>query len=759
MPKPAPTIQAAPKGNSNVVSSGNSSNKMKEHMGRPATHAGGRTSNGGHHQYQYHPGQQPQYHPQLRGNQHQQQQQYLYGQAQDPAVRSTPDINGHSPHGGRDVDIQQHFDHTHIIYDNTTDTTYLRGRLLGKGGFARCYEILNLSTNKIYAGKIISKTRIAKPHQKQKILREVQLQKHLKHRHVVEFNSYFEDDSNVYIILENCSRKSLVHVLKHRKCLTEPEVRYYLRQLVDGVDYIHSNRIIHRDLKLGNMLLNADMELKLADFGLATRVDFAGEKKMTVCGTPNYIAPEVLQKKGHSFEADIWAVGCITYALLVGRPPFETTTLKETYLRITENNYTLPPSLSSAAKNLIRRCLNPEPTKRPSLQDILSDEFFTCGYLPRNLSPTCCTSPPKFPSYSRYNGSGSGERSHSRPMSYAAPASDPVVTANNKGIIENRADPRSPLADPMGRLGNALSQMQLDSRSENLLEEKELEDIEKKSPRHSPTSTSGGRSGRDSGALTVTTTSNNNTPPNNDGSSSDRSRSPQSRDGKTRSAAALLGVLGTCLEHMPKAYNANPSPLPVEITWVTKWVDYSNKYGFGFQLSSEALGVLFNDTSRIIMAPDGRSIQYYDVTGKLFAYTTDCVPEELERKTTLLQYFARYMDEHLIQGGDLEYSSNSDVVSWSGALFLKKWFRTAKAIVLYLSDGTLQVNFFDDHTKLILSSVKGDYMVTYIDPERVARTYGMAHILQDGCTADISERMTFARSMLKNLVDIEGADI
>ncbi|CAG5122499.1 unnamed protein product, partial [Candidula unifasciata] len=191
------------------------------------------------------------------------------------SVRNNQDISGHST----DLQLQQQFDHSHIIYDSSTDTTYLRGRLLGKGGFARCYEILNLNTNKVCAGKIISKTRIAKPHQKQKILREVQLQKNLKHKHVVEFINYFEDDSNVYIILENCSRKSLVHVLKHRKYMTEPEVRYYLRQLVEGVEYIHGNQIIHRDLKLGNMLLNQDMELKLADFGLATRVDFAGEKK------------------------------------------------------------------------------------------------------------------------------------------------------------------------------------------------------------------------------------------------------------------------------------------------------------------------------------------------------------------------------------------------------------------------------------------------------------------------------------------------
>lgn len=625
--------------------------------------------------------------------------------------------------GSPQHDISQNFDPTHIIYDSTTDTTYLRGRLLGKGGFARCYELLSLSNNKVYAGKIISKTRISKPHQKTKILREVELQQDLKHRNVVEFHSYFEDDINVYIILENCSRKSLVHVLKHRKCLTEPEVRYYMQQLVEGVQYVHNRQIIHRDLKLGNMLLNENMDLKLADFGLATRVDFEGEMKMTVCGTPNYIAPEVLQKKGHSFEADIWAVGCTMYALLVGRPPFETTTLKETYLRITENTYKVPSHISGPAHNLIRRCLNSNPQLRPGLRDIMADEFFTCGYLPRTLSPSCCTAMPKFPLH--YN------KSNNRPMSYAFPT-------------ESRSD-------PMGHLGNALSRMQLNSRSENLLEEKELEAIEKRSPRHSPVTENHGH-GPSIKAVTKEVTADRGV---------NRSDSPPQRETspKPRSAANLLDALTTCLEHMPKDNIQNPPALAdSNIVWVTKWVDYSNKYGFGFMLSNDSLGVLFNDTSRILMSPDGRSIQYYDLTGKLSAYTLDCIPEELDRKTTLLQYFARYMDEHLIQGGDLEWSSYMDV-PWSSILYLKKWFRTTKAIVLYLSDGTLQVNFFDDHTKLILSNVKGEYMVTFIDPERCAKTYTMSLVIQDGCQGDIIDRMAFARSMLKNLVDIEGADI
>ncbi len=93
-------------------------------------------------------------------------------------------------------------------------------------------------------------------------------------------------------------------------------------------EYLHDRRIIHRDLKLGNLFINDEMQVKIGDFGLATTLDYDGERKKTLCGTPNYIAPEMLEKKGHSFEVDIWAIGCILYTLLVGNPPFETQTLK-----------------------------------------------------------------------------------------------------------------------------------------------------------------------------------------------------------------------------------------------------------------------------------------------------------------------------------------------------------------------------------------------------------------------------------------------
>ena len=97
--------------------------------------------------------------------------------------------------------------------------------------------------------------------------------------------------------------------------------------------------------------------MKLGDFGLATKESFDGERKRTLCGTPNYIAPEVLTKKGHSYEVDIWSIGCILYTLLVGKPPFETQTLKETYKRIRANEYHVPSRVGPQAKNLIRQLL------------------------------------------------------------------------------------------------------------------------------------------------------------------------------------------------------------------------------------------------------------------------------------------------------------------------------------------------------------------------------------------------------------------
>jgi polo-like kinase 1 len=275
---------------------------------------------------------------------------------------------------------------------------YTKGKFLGKGGFARVYEFMNLETRKITAVKMVPKATLTKSRAKQKLMTEIKIHRSLNHPHIVGFEHFFEDSENVYIMLELCTNQTMNELLKRRKRLTELEVQCYLLQVISGIKYLHAHKVIHRDLKLGNLFLSDKMEIKIGDFGLATKLEFDGEKKRTICGTPNYIAPEVLDgKQGHSFEVDVWSLGVITYTLLVGKPPFETSDVKTTYRRIRMNAYSFPDHvpLSESSKSLISKILVTEPGKRPTLDDILAHEFFHQGNsIPKLLPPSTLACPP-----------------------------------------------------------------------------------------------------------------------------------------------------------------------------------------------------------------------------------------------------------------------------------------------------------------------------------------------------------------------------
>jgi len=192
----------------------------------------------------------------------------------------------------------------------------------------------------------------------------------LKHPYICEYKHFFEDRHNCYILLELCELQSMNELIRRRKRLTEPEVQYFMLQLIDGTTYMHSNNVIHRDLKLGNLFLNKDLVMKIGDLGLATKLTNAEDRRRTICGTPNYIAPEIIDGKnggnGHSFEVDIWSMGVILYTLLVGKPPYESKDVKATYQRILRNEYSFPINIpvSDNAKNLIGAMLQRNPMDR-----------------------------------------------------------------------------------------------------------------------------------------------------------------------------------------------------------------------------------------------------------------------------------------------------------------------------------------------------------------------------------------------------------
>jgi len=287
---------------------------------------------------------------------------------------------------------------------------YLKGRFLGKGGFAKCYEFKDIKTGEILAAKIVDKHSLGKGRSRQKLDSEIRIHKSLKHPGIVRFETSFEDEDNVYILLELCQNKTLRELVKYRKKLTELEAQCYLGQLIPALIYVHNCNIIHRDIKPRNLFLGKDLELKVGDFGLAAELANRLERRKTICGTPNYMAPEILrigkkaEKKGHSFEVDIWAIGIVLYIMLIGKPPFESRSIKQTYKKIYNGQYNMPTTanLSQEAIRLIKRMLVSAPENRPSLEEIMKDPFMTKNPFPRTMPLTTLTFSPSAEYLSQY---------------------------------------------------------------------------------------------------------------------------------------------------------------------------------------------------------------------------------------------------------------------------------------------------------------------------------------------------------------------
>ncbi|XP_068136107.1 serine/threonine-protein kinase PLK4 isoform X2 [Hyperolius riggenbachi] len=252
--------------------------------------------------------------------------------------------------------------------------------LLGKGSFACVYRAQSIHTGIEVAIKMIDKKAMQRVGMVQRVRNEVEIHCQLKHPSILELYNYFEDSNYVYLILEMCHNGELNRFLKNRKKpFTEKEARHFMEQIVKGMLYLHSHGILHRDLTLSNLLLSSDMNIKIADFGLAAQLKLPNEKHFTMCGTPNYIAPEIATRSAHGLESDVWSLGCMLYTFLVGRPPFDTDNVKNTLNKIVLADYELPSFLSREVKDLIVHLLRKNPADRLSLSSVLDHPFMT-GY-------------------------------------------------------------------------------------------------------------------------------------------------------------------------------------------------------------------------------------------------------------------------------------------------------------------------------------------------------------------------------------------
>uniref|UniRef100_A0A3P9I664 MAP/microtubule affinity-regulating kinase 3 n=1 Tax=Oryzias latipes TaxID=8090 RepID=A0A3P9I664_ORYLA len=259
-------------------------------------------------------------------------------------------------------------------------------KTIGKGNFAKVKLAKHTLTGREVAIKIIDKTQL-NPTSMQKLFREVSVMKMLNHPNIVKLFEVIETEKTLYLVMEYASGGEVFDYLVAHGRMKEKEARAKFRQIVSAVEYCHQKRIVHRDLKAENLLLDADMNIKIADFGFSNEFTL-GSKLDTFCGSPPYAAPELFQgKKYDGPEVDIWSLGVILYTLVSGSLPFDGQNLKELRERVLRGKYRIPFYMSTDCENLLKKLLVLNPGKRGSMQQIMKDPWMNAGYEDAELKP------------------------------------------------------------------------------------------------------------------------------------------------------------------------------------------------------------------------------------------------------------------------------------------------------------------------------------------------------------------------------------
>eukprot|EP01102_Stenamoeba_stenopodia_P008949 TRINITY_DN2619_c0_g1_i1.p1 TRINITY_DN2619_c0_g1~~TRINITY_DN2619_c0_g1_i1.p1 ORF type:complete len:443 (+),score=130.49 TRINITY_DN2619_c0_g1_i1:195-1523(+) len=239
------------------------------------------------------------------------------------------------------------------------------GRELGRGAFATVKVAIHKKSGEELAVKIIERGAAD-----QNLIREIEVMKKVNHPNVIKLVAIFEDEKFLYLVMELVTGGELFDKIVEKGSYTEKEAAVLVRKMVDAIGYLHEQGIAHRDLKPENLLLKSPKditEVKIADFGLSRMID-QSKMMQTACGTPGYVAPEVLQAQGYGFEVDMWSIGVITYILLCGFPPFYAEELPELFEQILKAQYTFHEEywghVSKTAKNFIDSLLQVDPKKR-----------------------------------------------------------------------------------------------------------------------------------------------------------------------------------------------------------------------------------------------------------------------------------------------------------------------------------------------------------------------------------------------------------
>ncbi|GLJ16487.1 hypothetical protein SUGI_0281320 [Cryptomeria japonica] len=242
------------------------------------------------------------------------------------------------------------------IYRRWTLNDFDIGKPLGKGKFGSVYLAREKKSMYVIAMKVLFKSQLEASQVEHQLQREVEIQSHLRHPNILRLYGYFYDKSRVYLVLEYAAKGELYKELRRCKYFSEKRSATYIASLARALIYLHDKHIIHRDIKPENLLVDIKGELKIADFGWSVHTL---DKRKTMCGTLDYLPPEMVENKEHDTAVDIWSLGVLLYEFLYGTPPFEAKEHSDTYRRIMKVDLNFPPNpiVSDAAKDLISKLL------------------------------------------------------------------------------------------------------------------------------------------------------------------------------------------------------------------------------------------------------------------------------------------------------------------------------------------------------------------------------------------------------------------
>jgi serine/threonine protein kinase len=230
----------------------------------------------------------------------------------------------------------------------------------------------NTTNNKLYAIKIIRKSLVSNVIPLKILFREIMIHKTLIHPNIVRLVDHFEDITKIFLVLEFVEKGSLFDLIRRKIKLSESEACEILVQTCTGLNYLHENDIVHRDIKPENLLISKDDTIKICDFGWSAS---QSEKRVTFCGTLDYMSPEMINSEPHTTKLDVWAVGVLLYEMLHGAPPYRGKNPKEQYRLIAGENYVMGNHVSKSAGQLIRSILQLRPESRPTVTEVLRSQW------------------------------------------------------------------------------------------------------------------------------------------------------------------------------------------------------------------------------------------------------------------------------------------------------------------------------------------------------------------------------------------------